>query len=272
MGHDEYWSAQQRANVEAARDAGVNLAFFSGNEIFWKTRWENSIDGSGTAHRTLVSYKETHANAKIDPEPNVWTGTWRDPRFSPPADGGRPENALSGTLFMVDAGDRPRSQVPAADGKLRLWRNTTVASLAPGETATLGARHAGLRVGRRRRQRLPSAGPVRISPRPRRKFPRSSSTTAPPTGPGRRPTTSRSIAHPAARWSSAPERSSGRGASTASTIDGTTTPDPTDAAGDGEPAGRHGRPAREPAGRPRPRHPDDRHHAADHDDHEPAQW
>ena len=63
VGHDEYWSGQQRANVEAARDAGVNLAFFSGNEIFWKTRWENSIDGSGTPYRTLVSYKETHANA-----------------------------------------------------------------------------------------------------------------------------------------------------------------------------------------------------------------
>ncbi len=68
VGHDEYWSGAQRANVEAARDAGVNLAFFSGNEIFWKTRWETSIDGSGTAHRTLVSYKETHANAKIDPD------------------------------------------------------------------------------------------------------------------------------------------------------------------------------------------------------------
>ena len=61
--------AQQRANVEAARDAGVHLAFFSGNEVFWKTRWENSIDGSSTPHRTLVCYKETHANAKIDPSP-----------------------------------------------------------------------------------------------------------------------------------------------------------------------------------------------------------
>src|SRR5215469_4169505 len=39
-GHDEYWSGQQRANVTAARDAGVNLAFFSGNEVFWKTRFE----------------------------------------------------------------------------------------------------------------------------------------------------------------------------------------------------------------------------------------
>ena len=56
---------------------------------YWKTRWEPSIDGSNSPHRTLVSYKETHANAKIDPDP-AWTGTWRDPRFSPPADGGRP--------------------------------------------------------------------------------------------------------------------------------------------------------------------------------------
>ena len=111
VGHDEYWSGQQRANVEAARDAGVNLAFFSGNEIFWKTRWEDSIDGSSTDHRTLVCYKETHANAKIDPEPNVWTGTWRDPRFSPPADGGRPENALTGTIFTVNTRHR-RDQSP----------------------------------------------------------------------------------------------------------------------------------------------------------------
>jgi hypothetical protein len=86
-GHDEYWSGPQRANVEAARDAGVNMAFFTGNEVFWKTRWENSIDGSNSAFRTMVCYKETLSFAKTDPEdPPVWTGTWRDPSFSPPAD------------------------------------------------------------------------------------------------------------------------------------------------------------------------------------------
>ncbi|MBE2224280.1 MAG: DUF4082 domain-containing protein, partial [Anaerolineae bacterium] len=136
VGHDEYWSADQRTNVEAARDAGVNLAFFSGNEIFWKTRWENSIDGTGTAYRTLVSYKETHDNAKSDPLQNVWTGTWRDPRFSPPADGGKPENALTGTLFKVNIGTYP-IKVPEADGKMRFWRNTSVATLGSGEVATL---------------------------------------------------------------------------------------------------------------------------------------
>src|SRR3954452_23231109 len=51
-GHDEYWSGQERASVEAARDAGVDLAFFSGNEVFWKTRWENSsADGSSAPYR-----------------------------------------------------------------------------------------------------------------------------------------------------------------------------------------------------------------------------
>ena len=140
VGHDEYWSGAQRANVEAARDRGsnpVHLAFFSGNEVFWKTRWENSIDGSGTVYRTLVCYKETHAGAKIDPLPNVWTGTWRDPRFSPPADGGRPENALTGTIFMVNDGATTSIAVPEADGKMRFWRNTPIATLAAGTSTTL---------------------------------------------------------------------------------------------------------------------------------------
>ena len=136
VGHDEYWSAAQRTSVETARNAGVNLAFFSGNEIFWKTRWENSTDGSATPYRTLVSYKETTAGAKIDPTA-TWTGTWRDPRFSPPADGGRPENALSGTIFMVNDGATTSLVVPAADGQMRFWRNTSVATLAAGTSATL---------------------------------------------------------------------------------------------------------------------------------------
>ena len=144
VGHDEYWSGNQRANVEAARNSGVNLAFFSGNEIFWKTRWENSIDASGTPYRTLVTYKETHANAVIDPaDPPTWTGTWRDPRFSPPADGGRPENALAGTIFMAnDSGTDFAMTVPEADGKMRLWRNTSIATLGSGTDRDASGRDA----------------------------------------------------------------------------------------------------------------------------------
>ncbi|HVU15367.1 MAG TPA: DUF4082 domain-containing protein [Candidatus Didemnitutus sp.] len=144
VGHDEYWSGTQRTNVEAARAAGVNLAFFSGNEVFWKTRWENSIDGSNTPYRTLVCYKETHADARIDPldtgaAGSIWTGTWRDPRFSPPADGNRPENALTGTIFIVNGPAADSIAVPAAYGKHRFWRNTGVDTQVAGATATMPA-------------------------------------------------------------------------------------------------------------------------------------
>jgi WD40 repeat protein len=140
-GHDEYWSAGERANVEAARNAGVHLAFFSSNTMFWKTRWENSIDSSGTPNRTLVCYKETHANATIDPLDSAptwtWTGTWRDPRFSPPADGNQPENALIGTIFRINGLYNDAITVPQSDGQMRLWRNTSVATLGAGQIATL---------------------------------------------------------------------------------------------------------------------------------------
>lgn len=136
VGHDEYWSGEQRDNVEAARDAGVNLAFFSGNEMFWKTRWEPSIAGPTTPGRTLVTYKETHFDAPVDPlGPSMWTGTWRDPRFSPPGDS-RSENSLTGQFFLVNSGTTD-IQVPAEYAKLRLWRNTAAAALAPGQTLTL---------------------------------------------------------------------------------------------------------------------------------------
>jgi hypothetical protein len=138
VGHDEYWSGAQRTNVEVARNAGIHLAFFSGNEIFWKTRWENSIDGATTPYRTLVCYKDTLNNSPVDPlYPTVWTGTWRDPSFSPPADGGRPENGLSGTIFMVNGPTYAALKVPYDDGKMRFWRNTSIANLAPGGVATL---------------------------------------------------------------------------------------------------------------------------------------
>ncbi|WP_228641934.1 DUF4082 domain-containing protein [Microtetraspora sp. AC03309] len=137
-GHDEYWSNEMRNNVVAAQNQGVNLAFFSGNEMFWKTRWEASVDGSATPFRTLVCYKETTANAKIDPSPQ-WTGTWRDPRFSPPSDGGRPENAVTGTWFRVNGTANDSITVPAEFGDMRLWRNTSVASLQPGQTAVFPA-------------------------------------------------------------------------------------------------------------------------------------
>jgi len=166
VGHDEYWSGGQRANVEAARDAGVNLLFWSGNECYWKTRWDISISADGTEYRTLVCYKETVAVAdpnagpedyyNLDPS-DIWTGTWRDVRFlgNPLAGGGNPgdvdpitglcaychcgENALTGQLFGPDGTGQfgGALDVPAEYAALRVWRDTTVADggkldIAPG--------------------------------------------------------------------------------------------------------------------------------------------
>lgn len=138
VGHDEYWSGRQRANVEAARDAGVNLMFLSGNEMYWRVRWENSIDGSQTSYRTLTSYKETWERGKVDPSPE-WTGTFRDPRYASQANGaGIPENAVTGTLFKANRVEgTPAITVDAREGRLRLWRNTDLASLPDGQSRAL---------------------------------------------------------------------------------------------------------------------------------------
>ncbi|MDR9774797.1 DUF4082 domain-containing protein [Rhizobium hidalgonense] len=146
-GHDEYWSGQQRTNVEAARDAGVNLMFWSGNEVYWRTRWGNAYSADGTPYRTLISYKETWGppGTSLDPS-NEWTGTFRDPRLSPPAiGGGNPENSLTGQLFKVDdvGSNLAAITVGYDDANLRFWRNTSVANLQPGQTATLTKNYLG---------------------------------------------------------------------------------------------------------------------------------
>ncbi|WP_180336298.1 N,N-dimethylformamidase beta subunit family domain-containing protein [Pontibacter ramchanderi] len=142
VGHDEYWSGAHRAHVTAARDAGTSLAFFSGNEVYWKTRWESSIDASGTPYRTLVCYKEGGAgentcSGKCDPSPE-WTGLWRSGceyrTGDPLVDGCQPENALTGQISWEE--NTASLQVPGAYSRLRFWRNTSVASLSSGQTAT----------------------------------------------------------------------------------------------------------------------------------------
>lgn len=136
VGHDEYWSAAQRANVQTAINAGVNAQFLSGNEVYWHTRYEPAVAGTATNYRTLVTYKETWDNGKYDPSPQ-WTGTWRDPRFASTANGaGLPENGLTGTMYMSNFSDLAIT-VTAAQGKTRLWRNTNLTSLAAGSTAAL---------------------------------------------------------------------------------------------------------------------------------------
>eukprot|EP01064_Diplonema_japonicum_P013104 TRINITY_DN2048_c4_g1_i1.p1 TRINITY_DN2048_c4_g1~~TRINITY_DN2048_c4_g1_i1.p1 ORF type:complete len:716 (+),score=153.75 TRINITY_DN2048_c4_g1_i1:40-2187(+) len=132
VGHDEYWAGRQRKHVEDARDAGTHLAFFSGNELYWRIRWEP--DAEGNPHRTMVVYKDTQASSKLDPS-DEWTGTWRDanpsnPNFSP-------ENALTGTIYTANAWRYDALEVPSIYSKLRFWRYTDVARLKPWEKAVM---------------------------------------------------------------------------------------------------------------------------------------
>jgi len=135
VGHDEYWSAGQRNKFEAARNAGVHLAFFSGNEVYWKTRWENN-------NRTLVCYKEGatlgqgefNCGGNCDPMPGVWTGLWRF-GCEYAEDGCNPENALTGQLSWTESSTAIK--VPDTYKNLPFWRNTSIATLGPGQTATL---------------------------------------------------------------------------------------------------------------------------------------
>ena len=133
VGHDEYWSQAQRTNVEHARDAGVSLMFLSGNEVYWHTRYESSIDGTNTPYRTLVTYKEAWDQAPTDPTGES-TSTWRDPRYGNAPGGANPENGLTGTMYMANDDDLPVT-VTQAQGKTRLWRNTGLSSMTTASTA-----------------------------------------------------------------------------------------------------------------------------------------
>src|SRR3989454_699485 len=92
-GHEEYWSKEMFDAAEAARDAGVNLAFFGANSVYTQVRFEPSA--VGVANRVMVCYRSTPWNP-IDPVHGPTTTTkWRDPPVN------RPEQTLMGIQFSA---------------------------------------------------------------------------------------------------------------------------------------------------------------------------
>ena len=99
-----------------------------------------SIDGTNTPYRTLVTYKETHFNAPIDPQdPPTWTGAWRDPTVQPAGRRRQPGERADRAAVHGQLPARPTSRVPSTYSKLRFWRNTAVAKLTAGQTRDAGA-------------------------------------------------------------------------------------------------------------------------------------
>ncbi len=91
LGHDEYWTKQQRDAVEAARDAGVNIAFFSGNEAYWQGRLEDST--GGVRARVLTVYKDATLDPLARTNPKETTVLFAAPPVS------RPQSMLSGLAY-----------------------------------------------------------------------------------------------------------------------------------------------------------------------------
>ena len=88
VAHDEYWSNEMFDAAAAARDAGVNLGFFTSDAATWQMRFEASA--SGSANRVIVCYKD----AAIDPvQGPTTTVEFRDPPVN------RPEQTLEGVQF-----------------------------------------------------------------------------------------------------------------------------------------------------------------------------
>ncbi|MFF9006821.1 N,N-dimethylformamidase beta subunit family domain-containing protein [Streptomyces goshikiensis] len=90
LGHDEYWSPEQRAHITAARDAGTNLAVLGANCCFRRIRLEPSELGPD---RTLVCYKSSYEQ---DPGFKRGQPATVDFRSAPGAD---PESSLLGVIY-----------------------------------------------------------------------------------------------------------------------------------------------------------------------------
>jgi hypothetical protein len=91
LGHDEYWTPEERANVTAARNAGVNLAFLGANALFRRTRLRSSALG---AAREVVCYKTSYTEDPLyRKDPTEVTSDWREPPNSDP------ESSLIGTIY-----------------------------------------------------------------------------------------------------------------------------------------------------------------------------
>ncbi|HMG27957.1 MAG TPA: N,N-dimethylformamidase beta subunit family domain-containing protein, partial [Acidimicrobiia bacterium] len=89
-GHDEYWSKPMRDGAEAARDGGVNLAFFGANAAYRQIRFEPSALGP---ERHQVCYKSAREDPMRASDASLVTVNWRDAPVN------RPEDAMIGQQY-----------------------------------------------------------------------------------------------------------------------------------------------------------------------------
>ncbi len=111
VGHDEYWSAPMRNNLEKFIGNGGNVAFFSGNTCCWQVR--NEEEG-----RALACWKQTfgddplYRSGKHDLLSTLWSHYLV----------GRPENTMTGVGFLWGGYHRSHGQFMDGPGSYTLHR------------------------------------------------------------------------------------------------------------------------------------------------------
>jgi hypothetical protein len=96
-GHDEYWTPAERANVTAARDAGVNLAFLGANAMFRRIRLAGSALGPS---RLVICYKTSYERDPMyGKDDALVTNDYREPPDP------HPESAVTGVLYESNPTD-----------------------------------------------------------------------------------------------------------------------------------------------------------------------
>ncbi len=93
LGHDEYWTPQQRSSVTKARDAGTNVAFLGANTCFRRIRFGDGQSSAGP-NRTVICYKTAYTKDPLYGHDGSLVTT--DYRTSPAAD---PESSMTGVLY-----------------------------------------------------------------------------------------------------------------------------------------------------------------------------
>ena len=89
-GHDEYYTVEMRKNLEAARDAGVNIGFFGANNVYRRIRLEDSPTGEA---RLEVNYRDATRDPLYGKDNERVTTSFRE---SPAAN---PESSLTGSYY-----------------------------------------------------------------------------------------------------------------------------------------------------------------------------
>jgi hypothetical protein len=105
IGHDEYWTMEERTAASALRDAGTHLAFLAGNSAYWRIR-----PSAGAITREPAGVISVYKDIS-------------DPFAASPADQavrfrdiGLPENALVGAMYQQHAYGGPYPLVVADSG------------------------------------------------------------------------------------------------------------------------------------------------------------